>query len=109
MTVKRTELEILNKAIEIAETKTMRINELGRIEKDNPSMCAVEERSFKKNDIKGVEKYYQEKMRAEEANIRAEARKEKRIAELLTDIEGFNTQLDLLRWLYKDNSEGTND
>lgn len=48
MTVKRTELEILNKAIEIAETKTMRINELGRIEKDSPCMCAVEERSFKK-------------------------------------------------------------
>lgn len=105
MTVKRTELEILNKAIEITETKTMRINELGRIKKNSPSMCAVEERSFKKNDIKGVEKYYQEKMRAEEANIRAEAGKEKRIAELLIDIEGFNNQLDLLRWLYKDNNE----
>ena len=48
MTVNRTELEILNKAIEVAETKTMRINELGRIEKDSPCMCAVEERSFKK-------------------------------------------------------------
>ena len=44
-------------------------------------------------------------MRAEEANIRAEARKEKRISELLIDIEGFNNQLDLLRWLYKDNNE----
>lgn len=44
-------------------------------------------------------------MKVEESNIRAEAGKEKRIAELLIDIEGLNNQLDLLRWLYKDNSE----
>ena len=105
MTVKRTELEILNKAIELTEAKIMRINELGSIAKDSPTMCAVKERSFKRNDIKEIEKYYQEKMREEEANIRAETRKEKRIAELLIDIEGFNNQLDLLRWLYKDNNE----
>lgn len=105
MTVKRTELEILNKAIDITEVKTQKLLELGRIEKSSPCMCEVKKPAFKKNDIIGVEKYYQEKIRAEESNIRAEMGQEKRIAELLIDIEGCSNQLNLLRWLYQESED----
>ena len=105
MTVKRTELEILNKAIEISETRTLRIKSMEKLASTSACMCEVEERKFKKNDMEGIKKYYQEKMRCNESNIRGEMNLENQKKELLQEILGLSQQLDLLRWLYKDNNE----
>ena len=105
MTVKRNELEILNKAIDITEIKMQRVMELGRVEKETPCMCDIKRPVFKKGDTKGVEEYYQEKIKDAVANVRVEMGREKRIAELLIDIEGCSNQLNLLRWLYEESED----
>lgn len=108
MSIIRNELDILNKAIEISETRTLRIKSMEKLASTSACKCAVEERKFKKNDMKGIEKYYQEKMRCNESNLRSEINLESQKKELLQEISGLSEQLDLLRWLYGANIEEIN-
>ena len=88
MTIKRNELDILNKAIQITEVKAFK--EFERDEKTDEynkknNIC------FKKEDYKLKYEY--------ELGIR---RLESSIDICIAEINGLNDQLNLLRWLYQE-------
>jgi hypothetical protein len=109
MTVKRTELEILEKAISLADDRGRRIAHLEVMTLNSPTMCAIKKPILKKGDTKKQREYYEEKIRIEVENCKSEMKYEKGKEILIEEITGLNQQIDLLRWLYKDNSEVTND
>ena len=105
MTVKRTELEILEKAISLAYDRGRRIAHLEVMTLKSPTMCAIKEPVLKKSDTKKQREYYEEKIRMEVANCKSEMKYEKGKEILIEEITGLNQQIDLLCWLYKDNNE----
>ena len=105
MTVKRTELEILEKAISLADDRGRRIAHLEAMTLNSPTMCAIEEPVLKKGDTRKQREYYEEKIRIEVENCKSEMKYEKDKEILIEEITGLNQQIDLLCWLYKDKSE----
>lgn len=93
MTIKRTELDILNMAIQIAEVKVHR--EFER-DKDVDEYNNKNDVCFKKEDYK---REYEHKLEMQRLDARIERWNE--------EINGLKDQLDLLRWLYKE-SENNN-
>jgi hypothetical protein len=102
MSIKRTELEILDMAISISGQHQSKINELGRIESKNIAMQEPAEPKLKKGDTDGLRNYYETKIHATEVNCGFEWERKKKIGELNEEIIGLFNQLELLRWLYKD-------
>lgn len=91
MTIKRNELDILNKAIQITEVKAFK--EFARDEKveeynKKNSIC------FKKEDYKLKYEHGLEIQRLESS-----------IDICIAEINGLNDQLNLLRWLYQESEE----
>ena len=88
MTIKKTELDILNMAISISEVKVHREFERDKeveIYNSKNNVC------FKKEDYKRQYEYNLEMQRIDA-----------RIDRFNEEINGFNEQLNLLRWLYKE-------
>ncbi len=110
MTIKRTELEILEKAISLADDRARRIAHLEVMTLNSPTMCAIKECAIKepvlkKSDTKKQREYYEEKIRIEVENCKSEMKYEKGKEILIEEITGLNQQIDLLCWLYKDDNE----
>jgi hypothetical protein len=103
MSIKRTELEILDMAISISRQHQSKINELGRIESKNIALEEPAEPKLKKGDTEGLRNYYEAKIHSTEVNCGFEWERKKKIGELNEEIIGLCNQLELLRWLYKDN------
>lgn len=107
--IKRTELEILEKAISLADDRGRRIARLEVMTLNSPTMCAIKEPFLKKSDTKKQREYYEEKIRIEIENCKSEMKYEKGKEILIEEITGLNQQIDLLRWLYEDIKEQTNE
>ena len=107
--IKRTELEILEKAISLADDRGRRIAHLEVMTLNSPTMCAIKEPVLKKSDTKKQREYYEEKIRIEVGNCKSEMKYEKDKEILIEEITSLNQQIDLLCWLYKDNNEVLND
>ena len=106
MTVKRTELEILDMAISLAEAKESLRNALRRVE--NSSMCkkcSGEEPKLKKDDIEGLRRVYENRLDNQREELRAECSREVEKTELLERVLAKQKAIELLRWLYKDEVE----
>ena len=89
--IKRDELDILNMAIQIAEIKVHREFERDKIiDEYNNKNC----KCFKKGDYKREYEYNLEMQRLDA-----------KIDRLNEEVNGFNDQLNLLRWLYKEEEE----
>lgn len=105
--IKRTELEILEKAISLADDRGRRIAHLEVMTSNSPTMCAIKVPVFKKSDTKKQREYYEEKIRIEVANCKSEMKYEKGKEILIEEITGLNQQIGLLCWLYEDIKEQT--
>lgn len=107
--IKRTELEILEKAISLADDRGRKIAHLEVMTLKSPTMCDMKEPVLKKSDTKKQREYYEEKIRVEVANCQSEMKYEKGKEILIEEITGLNQQINLLRWLYEDIKEQTNE
>ena len=107
--VKRSELEILDMAIFLAEEKATLRCELDKTLKSTVACaCCEEETKLKKNDIEGLKRIYENRLYNQREELRAEKNKAIREAELNEQIKANNKSIELLRWLYKevDNEQG---
>ena len=107
--IKRTELEILEKAISLADDRGRKIAHLEVMTLYSPTMCAIKEPVLKKSDTKKQREYYEEKIRIEVDNCKSEVKYEKNKEILIEEISGLNQQIGLLRWLYEDIKEQTDE
>ena len=107
MSIKRTELEILDMAINISRQHQSKINDLERIKLNDIVLEEPAEPKLKKGDTEGLRNYYNAKIHAKEINCGLEWERKKKIGELSEEIIGLFNQLELLRWLYKDNIQET--
>lgn len=107
--IKRTELEILEKAISLADDRGRKIAHLEVMTLNSPTMCAIKEPALKKSDTKKQREYYEEKIRIEVENCKSEIKYEKNKEILNEEITGLNQQINLLCWLYEDIKEQTNE
>lgn len=107
--VKRTELEILDMAIFLAEEKAILRCELDKTLKSAMACaCWKDEPKLKKDDIEGLKRIYENKLNNQREELRAEKNKAIRETELNEQIKANNKSIELLRWLYKevDNEQG---
>ena len=107
--VKRTELEILDMAISLAEEKVILRCELDKTLKSAMACaCCKEEPKLKKDDIEGLKRIYENRLDNQREELRAEKNKAIMETELNEQIKANNKSIELLRWLYKevDNEQG---
>ena len=102
MAVKRTELEILDMAILLAESKEKLNNELRRTQESCMCQPIKEEPKLKKDDIEGLRRIYENRLDNQREELRSEYSKEVKITQLNEQILAKIESIELLRWLYID-------
>lgn len=108
MTVKRTELEILDMAISLAEEKAMLKCELDKSLKSIFNCCCKEEPKHKKDDIESLKRIYENRLDNQREELRVERNKAVRETEITERIKADDKAIELLRWLYKETGESAN-
>lgn len=106
MEIKRTELEILDMAIRIAAIKQKRECEIEFLEKNGILQQEIPKKPvMKKGDMATLEKHYLKVIEIEKANIKNEKEFENKSGLLREEVFQLSQQLDMLRWLYKEECE----
>ena len=101
--VKRTELEILDMAISLAEEKAILRCELDKTLKSTIDYCCdVKLKREKEETIETLKRVYENKLNDQREELRAEKNKAIRETELNEQIKANNKSIELLRWLYKE-------
>lgn len=80
MSIKRTELEILDMAINISRQHQSKINLLEKIESKNIVLEEPAEPKLKKGDTEGLKNYYNAKIHAKEINCGLEWERKKKMS-----------------------------
>ena len=106
MTVKRTELEILNFAIDIAAYKQELIYKEKRLKSENDYVkCCDACEKKPKEDIEWLKRKHLQEINKLEEEHRLDKEKAVDRAKLQKEIEQKEEQLNMLRWLYKEECE----
>ena len=101
--VKRTELEILDKAIALScENENLRHQLQKAKESDMCCACYKDDYKLKKEDIEGLKRLYENKLENQKNELKAEKQKEVLETELYEKMQASNKAIELLRWLYKE-------
>ena len=101
--VKRTELEILDKAISLAcENENLRHQLKQAKESKMCCACYKDDYKLKKEDIEGLKRLYENKLENQKNELKAEKQKEVLETELYEKMQASNKAIELLRWLYKE-------
>lgn len=101
--VKRTELEILDKAITLAcENENLRHQLQKAKESKMCCACYKDDYKLKKEDIEGLKRLYENKLENQKNELKAEKQKEVLETELYEKMQASNKAIELLRWLYKE-------
>ena len=101
--VKRTELEILDKAISLAcENENLRHQLQKAKESKMCCACHKDEPKLKKEDFEGLRRIYENKLDDQRELLRAEKQKEVLETELYEKMQASDKAIELLRWLYKE-------
>ena len=104
--IKRTELEILDKAIDLAQRMQAAKDAL-KLSQERLMSCAIQEECKCKNmNLEGIRKMYEVRLANERSELKAEMEKKVAETKLADDVIALQDNIELLRWLYKEDMKG---
>lgn len=78
-----------------------------KLSQERPMSCAVQdERKCKNTDLEGIRKMYEIKLANERSELKAEMEKKVAETKLADDVMALQDNIELLRWLYKEDVKG---